>query len=109
MSEVCMQASTALTFNYTSFTLSNFTQSFFLNITNVNGTNVVPAGMTASGHTLQYRSLLIQICLEHQHVSQPGSQLPRVWSFAPRWEDGEYIRSRYDIMVLGRMQGPPTR
>ena len=47
MSKACMQASTALTFNFTSFTLSNFTQSFFLNITNVNGTNVVPAGMTA--------------------------------------------------------------
>ena len=46
-SEGCVQASTALTFNFTSFTLSNFTQSFFLNITNVNRTSVVPAGTTA--------------------------------------------------------------
>ena len=64
-----MQASTALTFNFTSFTLSNFTQSFFLNITNVNSTNVVPAGLIArvivcTTQQLDWH-LLLQGCHEH--------------------------------------------
>ena len=62
--ERLMQASTALTFNFTSFTLANFTQSFFLNITNVNGTNVVPAGMSDnSGHTPHHISLIAELML----------------------------------------------
>ena len=40
-----LQASVALTYTATPFTLANFTQSLILVATNVNGTNAVPEGV----------------------------------------------------------------